>query len=84
MTTQGAIALARNPVYHARTKHIEVQHHFVREKVARGTIILEYCPTEDMLADVLTKALAKDKHEQLTMKMGIGDFGHSQSGSVER
>ena len=81
---QGAIALARNPVYHARTKHIEVQHHFVREKVARGTIILEYCPTEDMLADVLTKALAKDKHEQLTMKMGIGDFGHSQSGSVER
>jgi hypothetical protein len=81
---QGAIALAKNPVYHARTKHIEVQHHFVQEKVARGAIILEYCPTEDMLADVLTKALARERHERLTSNIGIGDFGHSQSGSVER
>jgi hypothetical protein len=79
---QGAIALAKNPVYHARTKHIEVHHYFVREKVARGAIILEYCPTEDMLADVLTKALARDRHERLISNMGIGDFGHSQSGSV--
>jgi hypothetical protein len=60
---QGAIALVKNPVYHARTKHIEVHHYFVREKVARGAIILEYCPTEDMLADVLTKELARDRHE---------------------
>jgi hypothetical protein len=81
---QCAIALAKNPVYHARTKHIEVQHHFVQEKVARWAIILEYCPTEDMLADVLTKALARERHERLTNNMGIGDFGHSQSGSVER
>ena len=79
---QGAIALAKNPVYHARTKHIEVQHHFVREKVARGAIILEYYPTQEMLADVLTKALARERHEALTTKMGIGNFGHSQSGSV--
>ena len=79
---QGAIALAKNPVYHARTKHIEVQHYFVREKVARGAIILEYCPTQEMLADVLTKALARERHEGLTTKMGIRNFGHSQSGSV--
>jgi hypothetical protein len=38
---QGAIALAKDPMYHARTKHIEVQHHFVHEKVARGAIILQ-------------------------------------------
>ena len=80
---QGAIALAKNPVYHARTKHIEVQHHFVREKVARGAIMLEYCPTEEMLADVLTKALARERHERLTRRLGICEFGHSQSGSVE-
>jgi len=81
---QGAIALAKNPVHHARTKHIEMQHHFVREKVEKGTITLEYCPNEDMLADVMTKALARDRHEHLTRAMGIGDFGYSQSGSVER
>jgi hypothetical protein len=50
----------------------------------RGAIILEYCPTEDMLADVLTKALASERHQRLTSNMGIGNFGHSQSGSVER
>jgi hypothetical protein len=81
---QGAIALAKNPVYHARTKQIEVQHHYVWEKVARGAIILEYCPMEDMLADVLTKALARERQERLRSNMGIGNFGHSQSGSVER
>ena len=81
---QGAIALAKNPVHHARTKHIEVQHHFVREKVDKGMITLEYCRTEDMLADVMTKALARDRHERLIRAMGIGAFGLSQSGSVER
>ena len=80
---QGAIALAKNPVHHARTKHIDVQHHFVREKVERGLIRLEYCPTEDMVADVLTKALARERHERLRKMMGFTDFGHSQSGSVE-
>ena len=80
---QGAIALAKNPVYQTRTKHIEVQHHFVHEKVARGAIILEYCLTEEMLADVLTKALTRERHERLTRKIGICEFGHSQSGSVE-
>ena len=80
---QGAIALAKNPMYHTRTKHIEVQHHFFREKVARGAIILEYYLTEEMLADVLTKALARESYERLSRKMGICVFGHVQSGSVE-
>ena len=37
---QGAVALAKNPEFHARTKHIDIQHHFVREKVANGTVAL--------------------------------------------
>ena len=57
---QGCIALAKNPTHHSRTKHIDVQHHFIREKLESGKISLKYCPTEDMVADVLTKALAKD------------------------
>ena len=54
---QRCLALARNPMFHAQTKHIEVQYHFVREKLLDGTILLEYCKTEDNLADLFTKAL---------------------------
>ncbi|TMC14556.1 MAG: DDE-type integrase/transposase/recombinase, partial [Chloroflexi bacterium] len=52
---QGTIALSQNPEYHARTKHIDVQYHFVRECIEMGQIQLRYCPTEDMVADALTK-----------------------------
>ena len=59
---QGALALAQNPVYHQRTKHIEVQWHFIREKVEEGTIQLVYKTTADMLADGLTKPLSPANH----------------------
>ena len=54
---QSCIAIAKNPVFHARTKHIEIQYHFVREKVLDGTISLEYCSTVDNAADIFTKPL---------------------------
>ena len=54
---QSCLAIARNPVFHARTKHIEVQYHFVREKILDSTIYLEHCSTTDNLADLYTKAL---------------------------
>jgi hypothetical protein len=44
---------------------------------------LEYCPTEDMVADVLTKGLARVRHEKLTKEMGLQGGNYSQSGSVE-
>ena len=59
---QGCIALARNPVFHARTKHIDIKYHFLREKVEEGDIELEYRPTDEMVADGLTKALGRVKH----------------------
>jgi hypothetical protein len=43
---QGAISLTKNPTHHARTKHIDVQHHFVRKRVENGEVQFEYCPTE--------------------------------------
>src|SRR5208282_5005866 len=55
---QGSIALANNPEYHARTKHIDIQYHFIRECVQNNKIALTYCPTADMVADGMTKALA--------------------------
>jgi methyl coenzyme M reductase subunit D len=51
--------LTKNPTQHARTKHIDVQHHFVQKRVENGEVIFEYYSIEDMVADVLTKALPK-------------------------
>ena len=68
---QGAIALAHNPEYHARTKHIDVQCHFVRECVEMGKVKLVYCPAEEMVADTLTKPLTRDRHWKLIHKMGL-------------
>jgi len=62
---QGAIALAKNPTHHARTKHIEIELHFIRDHVKHGTIELKYYLTEDMIADIMTKALARDRHVRL-------------------
>jgi len=79
---QGCIALAKNPTHHSRTKHIDVQHHFIREKMENGVISMEYCPTELMLADALTKGLAKIRHKDLVRSMGLTHFDATQSGSV--
>ena len=54
---QGTIAIARNPVSHSRTKHIDIKFHYVREALEDGIIDLIYCPTEKMTADILTKPL---------------------------
>jgi len=69
---QGAISLAKNPTHHAKTKHIDVQLHFIRNHLNKGTIDVEYCPTENMLADIMTKGLAKERHMRLLGLMGVG------------
>jgi len=71
MDNQGAIALGKNPVHHSRTKHIDIKYHFIREKVLNKEINLKYCPTQDMIADTLTKALAKPAFEKFTRMMGL-------------
>ena len=59
---QGCIALAKNLTHHSRTKHIAIQH-FIREKPYNQEICLNYCPTEDMIANVLIKSLERDRHQ---------------------
>jgi hypothetical protein len=56
---QGSLSLANNLENHQRTKHIDIQYHYVRELVETGAITIEYCPTKLMLADILTKPLNK-------------------------
>jgi hypothetical protein len=68
---QGAIAIAQNPVGHARTKHIDIKYHYVRECVQNGIVRLEYCPTEDMLADFLTKSISKVRFEKIRDAIGL-------------
>jgi hypothetical protein len=80
---QGSISLARNPVNHARTKHIDIRYHFIRERIESGEIDLRYVSTADQVADILTKALPKDKHWKLMRLMGLVE-GSRRSGSVER
>ncbi|POM77867.1 RxLR effector candidate protein [Phytophthora palmivora] len=56
---QGSIALAKNPEFHKRTKHIDIRYHFAREKVEDGqVVVLDYCSTKDMLADLMTKPIS--------------------------
>ncbi len=58
---QGAISLMKNLTQHVQTKHIDVQHHFVRKRVENGEVTFEYHLTNDKVADVLTKALSKER-----------------------
>ena len=62
---QGAIALSKNPKFHKRTKHIDIRYHFVREKVDDGQVLLEYCPTQGMLADLMTKPIPAAQFDYL-------------------
>jgi hypothetical protein len=56
---QGCIALSSNPIYHKRTKHIDIRFHYIRERVENGDVVLVHVPTERQLADLLTKPLPR-------------------------
>ena len=68
---QSSIKLVHNPIYHARTKHIEIQHHFVREKIQSKEIDLIYCNTTDNVSDIFTKPLGKMNFEECRKQLGV-------------
>ena len=68
---QGAIAMSKNPVGYIRTKHTDIKHHFIRETIPAGTIVLTYCPTKDMVANIFTKALLRDQFKKLRSNLGL-------------
>ena len=68
---RAADLLARNPVNHAATKHIDVQYHFIRECVANGSVGLKLIGTNDMAADILMKSLIGTKHNRFCLMLGM-------------
>ena len=68
---QGAQALIRNPISHARSKHIDIQHHFVRDKVQDSTLELRHVVSNDQVVDDLTKSLPKDKFLKFRRDIGF-------------
>jgi hypothetical protein len=68
---QGSIALSKNPEGHRKVKHIDVRHHYIREKVADGTLTLDYVSTSQMAADVLTKPVNAVPHITTTTLLGM-------------
>ena len=68
---QSAIALTKDHQYHARTKHINVHFHFICWIIEEGSLRLVFCPTADMVADALTKALPSPKVKHFAAELGL-------------
>ena len=67
----GATYLSANPVFHARTNHIEVDFHFVREKVAQGALDVRFVSSGDQVADAFTKPATKIMLEKLRRNLNL-------------
>lgn len=71
MDNQSAIRLVKNPEFHKRTKHIDIRYHFIREKFEEGEFDLQFISTHEMVADICTKALPKERFQYLRSLTGL-------------
>ena len=71
---QSTIRMANNPQFHGRAKHIDIKYHFIREQTQNGTVELRYCPTKDMIADMLTKGLTQHQFMKLRDLVGVKEL----------
>jgi hypothetical protein len=71
MDNTSAIALSKNPVLHARSKHIKTKFHYIRECVNRGEVVVDAVETADQLADILIKPLARVRFAELRGRIGL-------------
>ena len=77
---QSGICLSENPVFHDRSKHIDIRYHFIRDMVPRGTVRLDHIGTNELVTDILTNSLGKVKFLTFRESLGIVerpyDVGH--------
>jgi hypothetical protein len=66
---QSPIALVRNPVSHAKAKHIDIHHHFISDAIQDEIIWVQYIPTREMTANSLTKTLGREKHKKCAARI---------------
>ena len=76
MDSKSVLALAKNPVFHERSKHIRVRYHFIRGCLEKGSIKVSYINTKDQLTDLLTKPLGRIKFLELCSRTGMVQLSH--------
>jgi hypothetical protein len=83
--SKSTLALARNLVFHKRSKHIDLRYHFIRNCLAEGTVSATYINTVDQLADILTKALGRVKFQELRATIGMVQIDRDRDqGEIDR
>ena len=68
---QSGIRMTENPVFHDRSKHIDIRYHFIRDMVQRGAVRLDHIRTDEQVTNILTKPLGKDKLLMFCESLGI-------------
>ena len=71
MDSKSALGLAKNPVFHDRSKHIRIKYHFIRDCLEEGSIKANHIATTDQLADILIKSLCKSKFQEMRKRIGL-------------
>ena len=79
---KATISIAHNLIHHDRTKHVEVDGHFITEKLEKEVINIKYIPTDQQVADIFTKGLPRLAFDFLTSKIGLIDIYSQAWGGV--
>ena len=79
---KATISVAHNPILHDRTKHVEVDKHFIKEKIDNGLVCMTYIPIEEQVVDVITKGVHKRQFDFLVGKLAMEDIFKPAWGGV--
>ncbi|KAF5477519.1 hypothetical protein F2P56_004152 [Juglans regia] len=79
----GVIYLSMNPIYHSKTKHMDIDFHFVRDRVAANTLQVQFCSSQDQLANLLTKPIVADRFHRLRSSLNVVDTSLASKGCIK-